>query len=664
MFGEAMCTKRHKVDSDYKNNPKHTNVSLRSVFIGIVFVMAICRIEAYSDYYANNVWLAAHHFPIVAVFVLTILALCVNVMLKRTGISSPLTHGELITIWCMMIVTASLPTLGLASYLLPTLIGLTYFATPENNWIDLFHHYIPDWLVVKDTNAARYFYEGLPFGEPIPWMVWVKPVLFWILFTFILWSVMICLSVILRKHWVEREKFTFPLVELPDEMSREPEKTAVINSFFKSKAMWIAFVCPVFIHIIGTLHFYYPVFPEIPLRFSTWNLFTERPWDHIRPLDFNIFLSTIGLSYLMSLEISLSLWVFFIIYKFENVFGAATGLSPILYYKDFVPRREMGAYIVITMFLMWMARTHLRDVFGKVFSKNYQNVDDSNEPISYRWALLLLILGFIALALFMMVAGAQTFWLMFFIMIFFAMVCIVDSWLVTRGLFFIHGSFKAPDLFVTALGTTRFGASNLTIIAFPKRIFFRDRREILMPHIVNSFKISDFAELNRRQLLVAISIALVIGTGISCYSYLDLAYKKNALMLGREWIHVWSPQEPFFELTWYLTSPQDTDWQGLAFVFSGGVIMFLLLVARYRFLWWPLHPIGFVTPGQFPMNNVWFSIFLGWLFKYMIVKYKGLKGYRQARPFFLGIVLGESFIAGVWAIIGLFTGKGYNFLYF
>ncbi len=117
-------------------------------------------------------------------------------------------------------------------------------------------------------------------------------------------------------------------------------------------------------------------------------------------------------------------------------------------------------------------------------------------------------------------------------------------------------------------------------------------------------------------------------------------------------------------LTWFLNHPQSTDWQGLGFVLSGGVIMFLLIVMRYRFLWWPLHPIGFVTPGQFPMNNVWFSIFLGWLFKYIIVKYRGLKGYRQARPFFLGIVLGESFIAGVWAVVGLFTGKGYNFLYF
>jgi hypothetical protein len=366
----------------------------------------------------------------------------------------------------------------------------------------------------------------------------------------------------------------------------------------------------------------------------------------------------------MSLEISLSLWVFYLIFKLENVIGAATGLTSVLYHRSFVPRREMGAYLVLTAFLLWIARMHLRDVIRSTISKRRSNIDDSNEPLPYRWSVLVLLMGLVALAFLMMTAGAETLWLMLAVMVFFAIVCIVDAWLVTRGLFFIHGSFKAPDLFVTALGTSRFGTANLTIIAFPKRVFFRDRREILMPHVVNSFKISDAASLDRRRLLLAVCIALVIGAVISCYSYLDLAYDKGALTLGRSWIHITSPQEPFRELASFRVRSQDTDWQQMGFVLSGGVVMFLLIVMRYRFIWWPLHPIGFVTPGQFPMNNVWFSIFLGWLFKYLIVRFRGLKGYRQARPFFLGIVLGESFIGGFWAVIGLFTGKGYNFLYF
>ena len=157
-----------------------------------------------------------------------------------------------------------------------------------------------------------------------------------------------------------------------------------------------------------------------------------------------------------------------------------------------------------------------------------------------------------------------------------------------------------------------------------------------------------------------IGLALVTGAVILFYEYLKLAYTRGAVTLGRSWIHTISPRE----LERFLVNPQETNWQQMSFVVIGSLMMFDLLNMQYRFVWWPLHPIGFVTPGQFPMNNIWFSIFLGWLFKFLLVRQGGLKGYRQARPIFLGIVLGEAFVAGIWAIIGLFTGKGYNFLYF
>ena len=123
--------------------------------------------------------------------------------------------------------------------------------------------------------------------------------------------------------------------------------------------------------------------------------------------------------------------------------------------------------------------------------------------------------------------------------------------------FFIHGSFKAPDLFVSALGTSRFGTANLTITAFPKRIFFRDRREILTSHLVNSVKVSDEARVNRRHLLLVIGDWSGAGGGssdlilwIPAYGYLKLAYTRGAVTLGRSWIHTISPRE--LERFWWI----------------------------------------------------------------------------------------------------------------
>ena len=640
-----------------------TSVNSRSIVLGLICVLLICFTEAYNDYYINNTWLAAHHFPIVAAFLLMVLVLGVNVFAKLTRFFPPLRASELITIWCMMIVVASLPTLGLAAYMLPTLVGLTYYATHENEWTELFHHYLPEWLIPRGNEVVQNFFESTTRGADVPWLAWMPSLLFWTCFTFVLWGTMVCLSTILRRQWVEQEKFAFPLVQLPTEMSQVTSTDTLLNPFFRRKSMWLAFLCPVIIHSVSTLHFYYPIFPEIPLRYSTWHLFTEKPWNAIRPFNFDIQPSTIGLSYLMSLDISFSLWAFYLIYKFERLVGSTTGISTILYHKGFVPYREMGAYLILFLFFCFLARSHLRNVWAKTFS-NKTKILDVDEPLPYRWAVVGLTITLVGLSTLLMLAGARSFWLMLSIFTFFGVVCVIDAWLVTRGLFFIHGSFKTPDLFVSAIGTTRFGATNLTLIAFPKRIFFRDRREILMPHLVNSFKVSDEAQVNRRHLLIAICLALIVGSITSFYSYLKLAYTKGAITLSRSWIHTISPQEPFRELERFLVNPQSTNWQQMAFVGSGALVMFCLLSMQYRFMWWPLHPIGFITPGQFPMNNIWFSIFLGWLFKSLVVRYSGLKGYRRASPVFLGLVLGEAFIAGFWAVVGLFSGKGYNFLYF
>ncbi|MGB9597796.1 MAG: DUF6785 family protein [Candidatus Poribacteria bacterium] len=52
--------------------------------------------------------------------------------------------SELITIWCMMIVASGIPSSGFIRYHLFMLVAPFYYATPENEWEDLFFRYLPD----------------------------------------------------------------------------------------------------------------------------------------------------------------------------------------------------------------------------------------------------------------------------------------------------------------------------------------------------------------------------------------------------------------------------------------------------------------------------------------------------------------------------------------
>ena len=65
------------------------------------------------------------------------------------------------------------------------------------------------------------------------------------------------------------------------------------------------------------------------------------------------------------------------------------------------------------------------------------------------------------------------------------------------------------------------------------------------------------------------------------------------------------------------------------------------------------------------MNNIGFPIFIGWVLKAGIVKLGGVKGFRDARPFFIGLILGHFFGIGISFIVDMifFPGNGHPVLH-
>jgi len=78
-----------------------------------------------------------------------------------------------------------------------------------------------------------------------------------------------------------------------------------------------------------------------------------------------------------------------------------------------------------------------------------------------------------------------------------------------------------------------------------------------------------------------------------------------------------------------------------------------LSILRLSFAWWPLHPVGFLIVYGYPIKNIWFSIFIGWLAKLLIVRFGGTDLFRAARNIFIGLIIGEASAAGFWLIVSL-----------
>lgn len=93
------------------------------------------------------------------------------------------------------------------------------------------------------------------------------------------------------------------------------------------------------------------------------------------------------------------------------------------------------------------------------------------------------------------------------------------------------------------------------------------------------------------------------------------------------------------------------NWWRIGWMAFGAVMMVLFMIIRTRIFWFP-HPIGYVVwMHPQPMAVLWFSLFVGWLLKWAIVKYGGFKVYGRMKRLFVGLVVGEVIAAAIWITV-------------
>ena len=313
-----------------------------------------------------------------------------------------LSQQELLTIYIMLGFVSCLCSYDMMEILVPILGHPFRFATPENGWRELLFKHLPEWLTVRDEKALIPFYKGgTTLYEDGYFKAWLIPGVAWIAFLFALMIVMLGLTTLLRKQWTEHERLTYPLIQLPLEMTNPG------SNFFKNRLMWLGFGIAALISIENLLNSIYPAFPYIPVkRQNIHQFFTERPWNAMGSVRLSFYPFVIGISFLMPLDLLLSCWVFYWVYKIELMVGNIMGWQALPRFP-YIAEQSFGVYIGLLAVALWTGRAHFTRLGRHLFSgaASPSQLDDSDEPIRYRLAFAFVIFGTIFLTIFSYKAG-------------------------------------------------------------------------------------------------------------------------------------------------------------------------------------------------------------------------------------------------------------------
>jgi len=522
-----------------------------------------------------------------------------------------------------------------------------WFATPENGWEELFWGHLPSWLVMSDNNIARGYYEGeTNFYDPDILLMWLKPALFWTGFIMVLYFTMICVVTIIRKRWMEEEKLSYPIIQLPMEMA--------VNSarFYRNRMMWLGFAIAAGLDMIHGLHQFYSFIPDFNTRYNLAPFFSEKPWNAIGWMPVCFYPFVIGLAYFMPLDLSFSTWFFYLFWKAQLVARSALGLKRLS--GPYLGDQSAGAWLGIGLLSIWLSRHSIFRIIRSAFSR--KTLDDSGEPLPYRMALGGVLVGIGVLCLFSRAAGMSiwvgvSFFSLYFIIVLAATRMRAELGPPTHDLY-----YEGPERMITAaVGTRYLGPGNLSVFT----LYFwitRDFRCHPMPHQLEGFKLAEKVDFSNRRLVMAMMLATLVGTIAAFWSILHLYYEYGVTSR----VHGYSlgvARESYVRLQNWLDYPSGPDKTILGQMGFGLGFTIILMSLRRMFLGFPFHPVGYAVAGSWTMSWMWFSVMLSWLIKYILLRSGGLRIYRRGVPFFLGLMLGQFISGGIWSLVGIIADR-------
>ena len=307
--------------------------------------------------------------------------------------------------------------------------------------------------------------------------------------------------------------------------------------------------------------------------------------------------------------------------------------------QNIIYMESYGALVFIGLWSIWLARRHLRQVWHQVCSGQ----GEPRQVALYRLALAGLILSGLSvigwgvqlgMSLPISIGGFLLMTLTYFV---------IAKLVAATGFAYLLPNkphIKGDSFLIELVGSAFQSPRSLVAFkVFTSNAFFGTFRIPAWPALPHCFRLFSL-ERQPGRLAAMVLIAFPIGFVVLAIETISLAYEGGGLIfLGGKanWI--------FQDMVYLLNNPMLPDlnkWAVWLFGFGEAALIALL---RGYFHWFPLHPIGLAFQHTFGLRLYWFSLFIVWIVKIILLRYGGSKAYIAGKPLFYGLAIG--YVVGV-----------------
>jgi hypothetical protein len=632
-----------------------------AIFIGLVGSLLIWTLGTASQLIGTGGF-CNDYLPVGGVALMLVIVLGLNPLLSLASARLVLNRVQLALIFGMLLVACVTPNQGLLRPFIFPLASCTQSACEDAAKAELYETMdapaalFPDKLEFgSEPFAANRLLNGLNPGEEIPWKSWRTPLIAWLGLLLPWWVMMIAIAMIALPQWRDRERVTFPLLEIQKAICSAPSTGSRLPGIFRDPLLLLGLGISFFITMLSSVDGKWPdIVPSIPLTWVMSEYFTE---GFVRNLPgwvtgrYTVRFAVVGLAFFMQKRVSFSIW-------FVHLFGGIViatiaAYSPPFEWGCLMPMK-VGVHFGIAAGVLWLARSHL----AHIASTFVKGVKTDAERLD-RLAASALLLSLACMFAWFTWVGVHPGWTAGIILV-----------ALTFGI--VYARIVAETGLPIVSSTAYYGLKLLEIVPVAWRtassMYFAGIMAVFVGYmnricaatvVLHALGLDEKASPRKQQRLGLLFLGLLVASFvIAGATYLAVGYSVGETISGGNivgwWRTIFSWTAERSLSSWGSGRIVDTKPELSWFILYGAAAAFLMQWLCAFSVKWPLHPLGLLLISTWTGSAVWFSVCVGWLIKTLVMKYGGPRIYTRARGLFLGLILGEVAAGAIWTLINAF----------